>query len=112
MRVSSCEPVLVSITNRSNDVIWPTSDFIRPANILLSWHWFSAGPPRTIYRWDEERLDVPKRLAPGETAARFMTVQAPHVPGSYELQPDLVEEDVDWFSAHSRIPTYPVRVVA
>ena len=112
VRANSQEPVLVSITNRSGELIWPTSDFIRPANILLSWHWFTAGEPRKIYHWDGERLDLPRRLAPGETASRFMTVTVPHVPGEYLLQPDLVQEDVAWFSAFSQIPTYPVRVVA
>jgi hypothetical protein len=110
MRAGQPDPVLVAITNRSDRVLHPSSSFIRPPDVYLSWHWFTAGNTK-IYLWEGERLEIPKSMAPGESVTRFMTVTAPDEAGEYLLQPDLVEEFVAWFSAHCEIPKHPVRVV-
>ncbi len=109
MRAKKPEPVLLGIGNTSNRIFKPSSVFIRPANVLLSGHWYTADGG--IYRWDSERQDLPKPLRPGESAACFLTVNAPEVPGNYLFQPDLVEEDVAWFSSHCRMSCYPIRVI-
>jgi hypothetical protein len=108
MEAGKREPVLLGVGNCSNRLLCPSSVLVRPGNTCLSYHWFSAD--REIYRWDNERTELPKRLQPGEAAVSFLTVAAPEKPGNYLLQPDLVEEGVAWFSAHSSIPSYPVRV--
>ena len=108
MRAGALEPVLVSITNWSQDVMRPASAFIRPPTIFLSWHWFIPG--NRIHHWEGERLELPKPIAPGECAAHFMSVKAPHIPGEYLFQPDLVEEFVAWYSGSCTIPMHPVRV--
>jgi hypothetical protein len=111
MKAGSLEPVLVSITNWSDQVLRPASHFIRASTVFLSWHWFTAATGR-IYEWEGARLDLPKAIAPGECAAAIMGVTAPAAPGEYLFQPDLVEEFVAWFSANCAIPMHPVRVTA
>ena len=108
MQAGKPEPVLLSIRNCSNRLLRPSSYLVRPANVWLSYHWVTADGE--IYRWDNERSDLPRPLRPGEWATCFLTVAAPEKPGDYFFQPDLVEEGVAWFSGHSAIPSYPVRV--
>jgi hypothetical protein len=108
MKAGAVEPVLVSITNWSDEVLRPASEFIRPPTVFLSWHWFVAG--NRIHNWEGARIELPRPLAPGECAAHFMGVNVPHTPGEYFLQPDLVEEFVAWYSASCSIPMQPVRV--
>jgi hypothetical protein len=109
MRAGELEPVLVAITNRSDQVLRPASDFIRPASVFLSWHWYVA-ESNIIFKWEGARLELPRPLAPGECATHFMSVGAPPIPGDYLFQPDLVEELVAWFSATCHMPRHPVRV--
>jgi hypothetical protein len=109
MKAGELAPVLVSITNWSDQVLRPASDFVRPPAVFLSWHWYVAGTNK-IYQWEGARLELPKPLAVGECASRFMGVSAPQTPGEYLFQPDLVEEFVAWFSANCSIPMHPVRV--
>jgi glycosyltransferase involved in cell wall biosynthesis len=108
MRVGKPEPVLIGTGNISSRTFRPSSTFVRPANVLLSGHWYNEDGG--IYRWDIDRQDLPRLLRPGESAACFLTVRAPEIPGNYIFQPDLVEEAVAWFSSHCEIPKYPVRV--
>jgi hypothetical protein len=109
MRAGELEPVMVAITNWSDQVLRPASEFVRPASVFLSWHWYTAGS-NIIFQWEGARLELPKPLAPGECVTYFMTVRAPGTPGEYLFQPDLVEELVAWFSATCHIPRHPVRV--
>ena len=108
MEAGSYASVLVGIHNRSGRLLRPSSVLVRPANVFLSSHWFTA--TGEIARWDNARSDLPKRLKSGESAAGYLMVAAPEQPGDYLLQPDLVEEGVAWFSQHSPMPSHPVRV--
>jgi glycosyltransferase involved in cell wall biosynthesis len=108
MAAGKNEPVLIAIKNCSNRRLCPSSLFVRPANVLLSYHWYTE--TREIYQWDNEREDLPRPLAPGEVASYFFSVRAPQEPGNYFFQPDLVEEHVAWFSSHGLMPVQPVRV--
>jgi hypothetical protein len=98
----------------------------KPASIKVSvkntgdWPWndpFAANPSqpngtyavRLSYRWmapngqalpqDSARGELTAPVPPGGTAKFTMTVTAPKDPGNYQLQVDLVEELVVFFSA-------------
>jgi hypothetical protein len=103
------EPVLMAVRNTSNRLFRPSSAFVRPANVYLSYHWYTAG--RELYRFNDDRHDLPKPLQPGDSASYFVSVTAPEQPGDYWFQPDLVEEQMAWFSEYCPMPFYPLRVV-
>jgi hypothetical protein len=103
------ETVFIAVRNDSSRPFRPSSTFVRPANVGLSYHWYTPG--REVYQWENERYDLPKALRPGDVASCFVYIAAPQEPGEYLLQPDLLEENVAWFSHHCPMPFYPVRVV-
>jgi glycosyltransferase involved in cell wall biosynthesis len=108
LQAGKVEPILVGIQNGSNRLFRPTSKFVRPANVHLSYHWYT--PDRRVFHWEGQRHDLPRPLGPGDVAARFMSVTAPEQPGNYLFQPDLVEEGAAWFSNHCPMPYYLLRV--
>jgi glycosyltransferase involved in cell wall biosynthesis len=109
LQAGKLEPVFIGIRNDSNRLFYPTSTFVRPANVSLSYHWYTRD--RELYRWEGQRHDLPTRLQPGDSTSYFVNVVAPEEPGDYLFQPDLVEEHVAWFSGHCPMPFYPMRVV-
>jgi hypothetical protein len=109
MSAGATEPVLIGLKNSSNRTLQPGSYHIRPANVFLSYHWYTAG--HQVYRWDHERQELPQTMRPGACATHFLTVAVPNEPGNYFLQPDLVEEQVSWFSEHCSVPSRAVQVI-
>ncbi len=93
--------ILVTVTVRnSSDQVWPDAKAADPSGsgagaVRLSYRWMTASGRRvTEYK---ERVDLPKALSPGESAALSVPVVAPATPGDYQLQFDLVQELVTWF---------------
>lgn len=93
--------IKVSVRNLG-DWIWPNPLMANPSNP-------SGGySVRLTYRWIDEagaalpqgpaRAELRKPVAPGDTARFAMLVTSPQEPGSYQLQFDLVEELVVFFS--------------
>jgi hypothetical protein len=109
MQARTTEPILVAFKNCSSRSLFPSSDFMHPANVFVSYHWYSAS--HEIYHWDYARDSLPRPLPPGTWVSRFLNVAVPERPGKYFLQPDLVEENVAWFSQHCPIPTRAVQVI-
>jgi hypothetical protein len=64
--------------------------------VHVSYHWADPNGKQLIH--DGERTDLPSDLASGQQASVSAKVKAPANPGVYELQWDLVEENVIWFS--------------
>jgi hypothetical protein len=95
-------PIRVSlrVTNHGN-VVWPN---IGPQAtnsgayaVRVSYRWCGVcGPSVEDYK---ERFDLPKPLAPGESAEIIVPVLTPETPGRYGLQFDLVQELVTWFQS-------------
>jgi len=108
LRAGESEPVLIAIRNCSSRLFRPSSKLVRPGNVSLSYHWYT--PRREIHQWEGQRFDLPMPVYPGECAACFVSIKAPEKPGEYLFQPDLVEEGVDWFSNHCRMPYHPMPV--
>jgi glycosyltransferase involved in cell wall biosynthesis len=109
LQAGKAEPVLIGIRNNSNRAFRPSSKLVRPANVYLSYHWYT--PEREVYEWEGPRHDLPKPLRPGDAASCFVSVAAPEQPGDYLFQPDLLEEGVAWFSSHCPMPYYALRVL-
>jgi hypothetical protein len=72
--------------------------------VNLSYHWI--GPRGVPAAFDGLRTPLRRAILPGDTLRMSMVVRAPSVAGRYELQIDLVEEGVTWFS---RAGTPPFR---
>jgi hypothetical protein len=64
--------------------------------LQLAYHWLD--PLGNAIVWDGERTAFPHAVAPGETVALDVTVDAPRPPGRYVLSFDLVEEHRFWLS--------------
>jgi hypothetical protein len=60
--------------------------------------------------WDYGRAALPRNVAPGETIVLDLSLQAPHRPGRYSVEMDMVTEGLAWFedlgSAILRHPLY------
>jgi len=64
--------------------------------LQVSYHWLD--PRGNAIVWDGTRTPFPRPVAPGETVAVDLTVDAPRPPGRYVLRFDLVEEHRFWLS--------------
>ncbi len=64
--------------------------------VCLSYHWADAA--NQIVTFEGERTDLPADVPPDGEVGLLATVLAPADPGGYQLQWDLVEEKVTWFS--------------
>lgn len=64
--------------------------------LRLAYHWLD--PLGNAIDWDGLRTAFPHPVAPGETIALDVTVEAPRPPGRYVLSFDLVEEHRFWLS--------------
>jgi hypothetical protein len=92
MRAGADEEVAVRLTNRAASVL----DSSFPYTTNLGYRWFdAAGMP--IPAEDGVRTQLPRSLAPGETADGSMRVVAPRAPGRYLLRLSVVQEGVAWF---------------
>jgi len=65
--------------------------------IRLGNHWLAADGRAVAF--DDGRADLPRTLAPGESATLTLAVTAPAAPGRYVLVLDVVQEDVAWFES-------------
>ncbi|WP_166462982.1 class I SAM-dependent methyltransferase [Amycolatopsis acidicola] len=75
-------------------------------DIKLANHWRRHGEMVTR---DDGRTELPHRVAPGEALELELAVCAPAEPGRYELELDMVEEFVAWWSDHGS-PTVRLEV--
>jgi hypothetical protein len=64
--------------------------------LQLSYHWLD--PRGNAIVWDGARTPFPHSVAPGETIALDVPLDAPRPPGRYRLSFDLVEEHRFWLS--------------
>lgn len=80
------------------------------SGLMLGNHWLSDDGGMLV--WSDGRAALERRLEPGGRAYMTLDVVAPHEPGNYLLEVDLVEEGIRWF-ADVPIPPLqiPVRVL-
>ena len=91
---------------------WPASFCDgRSQDLRVGNHWLDGAG--AILAADDGRSHLPQPLRPGESITVPLTVTAPSVPGVYELQIDLVIEQVAWFGARgSHVHSVMVEVSA
>lgn len=88
----------LEITNLS-DSFWPSSsDDPSRFRVSLGNHWRHAN--HQMLRFDDQRFVLPFDIPPGCTFAMTPVIRVPDVEGEKILEFDLVQEGVDWFSAH------------
>ena len=58
----------------------------------------------SLFQGDDVRAPLPYDIAPGAEAALLIAVHTPQVDGDYQLELDLVQEDVAWFQDRGSRP--------
>lgn len=92
--------VQVSIKNTSS-VTWPCNALAKTAQPLCAaYHICSASGAPIL--WDGNRTPITTEVASGSEITLVLKVKAPNTPGKYVLQPDLVQENVAWFSRRAQ----------
>lgn len=67
--------------------------------LSLSYHWVDSVNPSRFVEWNGKRTPVPHAVSPGAVEQVEMDVLPPASLGRYELQIDLVRENVAWFAS-------------
>ena len=99
MRAGEAYPVYCSIANRSNRTMTAQSEFLSYADTIVTHHWSRVtGSGETQYSFGGPRHKLPRTIHPGSAAGALLEVRSPRDPGEYQLQIDLFEENVAWFS--------------
>lgn len=98
LRAGQKETVVVRVKNTS-DATWPAPDFVSPKYVVAVGNdWLdSSGKPVEERQYMDGRYGVQRALAPGEEADLPLVVTAPARPGEYQLELDMVQEQVAWF---------------
>jgi len=96
LRVAEVATVPLTVTNTSVRT-WPAGG---NTPVRVSYHWLGADSSAMII-YDGWRTPLPRDLAPGEQAFIGLRVKAPEQAGEYQLQIDLTQEKVTWFSART-----------
>ncbi|HEV8555699.1 MAG TPA: methyltransferase domain-containing protein [Actinophytocola sp.] len=95
--------VPLRITNTGSGP-WPVDRCIRVGN-----HWLAGGAVAVM---DDARVDLPHEIGPGESVELSVPVTAPIKAGAFELEIDLVQEEVTWWGeVGSSTVRLPVEVV-
>lgn len=85
----------VQVKNMSGQT-WQNYDYTDLFSLNFSYHWFDEGGNVVIY--DGIRTPMPHLMKPNAEVELYPKVQAPHQPGSYAIEFDLVRESIAWFS--------------
>jgi hypothetical protein len=93
MPASGREEVTVRIENRG--VFTWSSAGENPVNLGMRWR--RRADNRLLPQ--EPRWPLPHEVAPGEEITLAVSLEAPSSPGDYELEWDMVQENVAWFSS-------------
>lgn len=73
---------------------WPLSRH----RLAVSYHWYEAASRERPVSFEGVRTPVGRTLPPGAREELILSVLAPEAEGRYQLEFDLVREDIAWFS--------------
>src|SRR5690606_15601888 len=97
--VEAGRPFLASFTYRNvGTTAWS------PATM----HRLGSQAPMDNGRWGTGRIDLPRRVLPGEAVTIEATLTAPAELGVYEMQWGLLQEGAEWFGPHTDLITVEV----
>ena len=98
LRAGQKETVVVRVKNAS-DVTWPMPDFENAKYVIaIGDNWLdAAGKSVAKDEYMDGRYGIQRALAPGEEVDLPLVVTAPASPGDYQLELDMVQEQVAWF---------------
>ncbi|HYB22649.1 MAG TPA: hypothetical protein VED41_02550 [Solirubrobacteraceae bacterium] len=99
MQAGEVRALFMRIVNEGEEH-WPWATPAQRPNIRLSYRWWTEDGSCL---GDGERSSLPHPVGPGESCIAPMNVRAPARPGRYELEVDLVHEDVRWFGCPLRL---------
>jgi hypothetical protein len=91
--------ITIEVTN-TGLVPWDSS-----ANppVMLSYHWLGDSGDDVV-AFEGERTEFPQTVNPGDTVKVQAFVRAPSRPGAYQLEWDIVQEGLLWFSTEPGAP--------
>lgn len=100
LRPGETGKVQIALKNTSS-AAWPAASLAATTKPLCAaYHVFSS--TGELLTWDGNRTPITSDVAPGGEVALALSVQAPSIPGRYIIRPDLVEENVAWFSRQNK----------
>jgi SAM-dependent methyltransferase len=95
LRASLEQPLVVTVENRSA-VVWPClADNRGRLQLNVANHWLF--PDGEVMTRDDARCPLPHDLEPGQRVRVVLGIRAPQFDGHYDLELDLVQENVGWF---------------
>jgi hypothetical protein len=94
-------PIAVTNTGR---LAWDSAE---DPPILVSYHWLAQSGERVV-AFNGARTAFDRLVEPGETATVHALVRAPHRPGAYQLEWDVLQEGLLWFSTEQGAPASTV----
>jgi uncharacterized membrane protein len=99
LRADQLYVVKVTVVNRGIQS-WVSQTTYFP--VRLSYHWRDSRGKTVV--WDGVRTDFPYPVRPGQTFTARAILITPEQPGSYTLEWDLVQEEINWFSERGSSP--------
>jgi hypothetical protein len=99
LRADQLYVVKVTVANRGSQS-WVSQTPFFP--VRLSYHWRDSEGKTVV--WDGVRTDFPHPVRPGQTFTARAILITPEQPGSYTLEWDLVQEEINWFTERGSSP--------
>lgn len=96
----------VKVKNIGNGT-WPAQGQGPKYKVDLGNHWLDKKGAEVV--GDDGRAPLPHDLKAGEEVELILKVKVPKTPGDYDLELDMVHEDVTWFKNH-KSPTTKVSI--
>lgn len=94
LTIPAGEVLTTTVTVRNDGFLtWRSSG---PNPIYLGAHWYPASANKKLGA--EPRWPLPQVVRPGDSVVLSVPVQAPLQPGNYQLEWDMVQEQIVWFS--------------
>jgi len=106
LKAGESAAITVKVKNTGNGT-WPALGQGPKYKVDLANHWLDKKGAEVI--GDDGRQALPRDLKPGEEVEMVLRVKAPKAPGEYDIELDMVHEDVTWFKNH-KSPTTKVPV--
>jgi SAM-dependent methyltransferase len=101
VRAGSTLALALRVTNRGSNV-WPSlSGPDRRFAVQIGNRWLSRG---TVRKEDDGRALLPYDVAPGQEVRVGLEVRVPDTDGEYDIEIDVVQEDVAWFRERGSRP--------